>query len=64
MISAFETAIVSYIEPEPGYAREFNHWYETDHFPSAVLAGPGIVRGERFVAARAGRAPAGRNPVR
>jgi hypothetical protein len=46
------TAIVSYIEPTPGYAREFNEWYERDHFPSAVLAGPGVVSGRRFVATR------------
>jgi hypothetical protein len=50
------TAIVSYIEPAPGYAREFNEWYERDHFPSAVLAGPGIVAGRRFVATRACKA--------
>ncbi len=47
------TAVISYIEPAPGYAREFNRWYEDDHFPSAVLAGPGIVSGRRFVATRA-----------
>jgi hypothetical protein len=45
--------IVSYIEPEPGYASEFNRWYEDDHFPHAVLDGPGIVRGARFVATKA-----------
>jgi hypothetical protein len=50
------TAIVSYIEPEPGYAREFNRWYEDDHFPFAVLAGPGVLGGARFVATRACKA--------
>jgi len=57
----YETAVVSYIEPEPGYAREFNRWYEDDHFPHAVLDGPGIVRGERFVATKECKAarPAG-----
>jgi hypothetical protein len=55
------TAIVSYIEPAPGYAREFNRWYEDDHWPYAVMAGPGIVAGQRFVANRACKAkrPAG-----
>jgi hypothetical protein len=55
------TAIVSYIEPFPGYARAFNRWYEDDHFPAAVLAGPGVVGGRRFVATRACKAlrPAG-----
>ena len=46
------TAIVSYIEPHPGVAREFNRWYERDHFPAAVLAGPGAFSGARFVATR------------
>jgi hypothetical protein len=50
------TAVVSYIEPAPGYAREFNEWYERDHFPSAVLAGPGILGGRRFVATGACKA--------
>jgi hypothetical protein len=47
------TAIVSYIEPEPGHARDFNAWYERDHFPATVLAGPGVFSGARFVATRA-----------
>jgi hypothetical protein len=50
------TAIVSYIEPHPGAAREFNRWYERDHFPAAVTAGPGAYAGARFVATRAGKA--------
>ncbi len=50
------TAIVSFIEPAPGYAREFNRWYEDDHFPQAVLAGPGVLGGARFVATRACKA--------
>jgi hypothetical protein len=52
-MSAIGTAIVSYIEPFPGHARDFNRWYERDHFPSAVLAGPGVLGGARFVATRA-----------
>ncbi len=55
-MSAIGTAIVSYIEPSPGHARDFNRWYEDDHFPSAVLAGPGIMGGARFVATRACKA--------
>ncbi|HET9728142.1 MAG TPA: hypothetical protein VFR41_01915 [Acidimicrobiia bacterium] len=47
------TAIVSYIEPAPGQARAFNEWYERDHFPAAVLAGPGVFAGARYVATRA-----------
>ena len=47
------TAIVSYIEPHPGRAVDFNRWYERDHFPAAVKAGPGVFAGARFVATRA-----------
>lgn len=49
---AIGTAIVSYIEPAPGYAVAFNRWYERDHFPATVLAGPGVFAGARFVATR------------
>jgi hypothetical protein len=47
------TAIVSYMEPEPGYEREFNAWYERDHFIATVRAGPGVFASGRFVATRA-----------
>jgi len=58
---AIGTAIVSYIEPAPGHAAAFNRWYERDHFPATVLAGPGVFAGARFVATRACKAlrPAG-----
>ena len=46
------TAIVSYIEPHEGSERAFNRWYERDHFPGAVLAGPGAYAGARWVATR------------
>jgi hypothetical protein len=47
------TAIVSYIEPHPGHAVDFNRWYELDHFPATVKAGPGVFAGARYVATRA-----------
>jgi hypothetical protein len=47
------TAIVSYIEPHPGQAVAFNRWYERDHFPATVKAGPGVFAAQRFVATRA-----------
>jgi hypothetical protein len=47
------TAIVSYIEPHPGHAVDFNRWYELDHFPATVTGGPGVFAGARFVATRA-----------
>jgi hypothetical protein len=46
------TAIVSYIEPHLGAERDFNRWYERDHFPAAVMAGPGAYAGARWVATR------------
>ena len=57
------TAIVSYIEPHPGHAVDFNRWYERDHFPATVTGGPGVFSGARFVATRACKAmrpPGGR----
>ncbi len=44
------TTIVSYIEAHPGQAVAFNRWYERDHFPATVKAGPGVFAGARFVA--------------
>ncbi len=51
-MSSIGTAIVSYIEPERGHERDFNEWYERDHFPATVLAGPGAFAGARFVATK------------
>jgi hypothetical protein len=50
------TAVVAYVEPHAGHAVEFNRWYERDHFPAAVMAGPGAFAGARFVATRACKA--------
>lgn len=49
---AIGTAIVAYIEPHEGQAREFNRWYERDHFYAATTAGPGAFAGARWVATR------------
>jgi hypothetical protein len=50
------TAIVAFIEPHEGQAREFNRWYERDHFYAATTAGPGAFSGARWVANRACKA--------
>jgi hypothetical protein len=50
------TAIVAYIEPEPGRERAFNAWYERDHFYAAAMAGPGMYAGGRWVATGACKA--------
>lgn len=47
------TAIVAFIEPHAGLAREFNEWYERDHFYDALMAGPGACAAARYVATRA-----------
>jgi hypothetical protein len=49
---AIGTAVVAYIEPHTGAAREFNRWYERDHFYAAAMAGPGMYAGARWVATR------------
>jgi hypothetical protein len=46
------TAVVAYIEPHAGAARDFNRWYERDHFYAAAMAGPGMYAGARWVATR------------
>jgi len=50
------TAIVAFIEPHAGQAREFNRWYERDHFYAATTAGPGAFAGARWVATGACKA--------
>ncbi len=50
------TALVALIEPHAGQAAAFNRWYERDHFYSAVMAGPGVIAGARWVATRAAKA--------
>ena len=38
------------IEPHPGRHRDYNRWYERDHFYSGVLTLPGSLSGQRWVA--------------
>lgn len=45
-------ALITMVEPEPATVREYNHWYETDHFLSGVLTGPGAFAGRRFLATK------------
>jgi hypothetical protein len=50
------TAIIAYVEAHEGQAREFNRWYERDHFYAATTAGPGAFAGARWIATRACKA--------
>jgi len=43
-------ALLTMVEPDAATVREYNRWYETDHFLSGVLAGPGAYAGRRWVA--------------
>jgi hypothetical protein len=55
-VTELATALVALIEPHAGQAVAFNRWYERDHFYSAVMAGPGVISGARWVATRAAKA--------
>ena len=45
--------LFSLVDPRRGHEREYNRWYERDHFYAGVLTGPGVLAGRRFVATRA-----------
>jgi hypothetical protein len=45
-------ALITMIEPKRDTVRQYNRWYEHDHFLSGVLTGPGAFAGRRFVATR------------
>ena len=40
------------VDPHRGHERRYNRWYEEDHFFSAVMLGPGLLSGARFIARR------------
>lgn len=46
-------ALITMVEPEPATVVDYNRWYETDHFLSGVLTGPGAFAGRRFLATKA-----------
>jgi len=50
---ALGSALFSLIEPQPGHAREFNRWYERDHFYAGCMIGANVFSGRRWVATRA-----------
>jgi hypothetical protein len=49
-------ALITMVEPNPGYEHAYNRWYEDDHFYSGAMHGPWTFAGRRFVAPRALRA--------
>jgi hypothetical protein len=53
---ALGSILVSLLEPAPGKVREFNRWYERDHFYAGCMTGAHFFSGRRFVAPRSLRA--------
>lgn len=47
---ALGSLLVSLLEPAPGKARDFNRWYERDHFYAGCMTGDSFFAGRRFVA--------------
>lgn len=45
-------ALITMVEPEPATVADYNRWYETDHFLSGVLTGPGAFAGRRWLSPR------------
>lgn len=45
-------ALITMVEPHPGHEREYNRWYEDDHFISGALDHPWMYSGRRWVATR------------
>jgi hypothetical protein len=45
-------ALISMVEPHPGFERAYNRWYEDDHYYSGGVGMPWMFAGRRFVATR------------
>jgi hypothetical protein len=50
--TALGGALITMVEPDPGYERTYNRWYEDDHFYSGAMVGPWAFAGARWVATR------------
>jgi hypothetical protein len=44
--------LLTLVDPERGYERAYNRWYERDHFYAGCLIGPYLFAGARWVATR------------
>jgi hypothetical protein len=45
--------LLTLVDPERGFERAYNRWYERDHFYAGCLIGPYLLAGARWVATRA-----------
>jgi len=43
-------ALITLVEPDPGFEHAYNRWYEDDHFYSGAMAMPWMFAGRRWVA--------------
>jgi len=45
--------LLTLVEPNPGFERAYNRWYERDHYYGGCMVGPWLFAGSRWVATRA-----------
>ncbi len=45
--------LLTLVDPNPGFERAYNRWYERDHFYAGCMVGPWLFAGSRWVAPRA-----------
>jgi len=46
------SALVTMVDPHPGFEKAYNRWYERDHFYAGCMIGPYLFAGSRWVAPR------------
>ena len=44
--------LLTMVDPNPGYEKAYNRWYERDHFYAGCMIGPFLFAGSRWVATR------------
>jgi len=45
--------LLTMVDPNPGFEKAYNRWYERDHFYAGCMVGPYLFAGSRWVAPRA-----------
>jgi hypothetical protein len=46
------SALITWVEPDPAFVREYNRWYEDDHMITGAMVMPWMFSARRFVATR------------
>src|SRR5689334_10322602 len=44
--------LLTMVDPNPGFEKAYNRWYERDHYYAGCLVGPWLFAGSRWVAPR------------